>query len=64
MYFFYQQIMFLKLAVISCLIPSSAFGESTISAWFPIYGDGELWIQTSSPMQASILAIVIHDGIV
>jgi hypothetical protein len=43
------------------VISSLAFGthaQSTISAWFPILGDGEPWINTDKPMVASIAGIV------
>jgi hypothetical protein len=51
--------MFFHLATTSLLAVTGALGQSTVSAWFPIFGDGELWINTDKPMEASIVAIVI-----
>jgi hypothetical protein len=50
--------MFLRLAAMLCLVVCGAFGQSTISTWFPILGDGEPWIETSKAMKASIVAVV------
>jgi hypothetical protein len=51
--------MFLSLVGTSLFLVASTWGASTISAWFPIFGDGELWIDTFKPMEASIVAIVM-----